>query len=222
MKKVISTISKNEISAVLRRLEKRYRTQTMLETLASRRHETPFQILVATMLSARTRDEVTSQVSDALFKVYPTPKALANAPLKKIKALINSINFYKGKAKRIQEVAKIIHGRYRDRVPKTMEELDSLPGVGPKIAGCVRVYAFNLPQIPVDIHVHRISNRLGWVKTKQPEKTELELEALIPKRHWLVVNELFVLHGQNVCLPRNPRCCECVISRYCPSNNCRS
>ncbi len=206
---------------MLKRLSRRYETQTMLESLANRRHETPFQILIATMLSARTRDEVTSAVSDALFSVYSTPKTLARAPLVKIKALIKPINFYKGKAKRIREVARIIHENYADTVPKTMRELDSLPGVGPKIAGCVCVYAFGLPQIPVDTHVHRISNRLHWVKTKTPEQTQIALEKIIPRKHWLIVNELFVTHGQQTCLPRNPRCCECVIAEYCPSNKCR-
>ena len=193
----------------------------MLESLASQRHETPFQILVATMLSARTRDEVTSAVSDALFAKYNSPKKLAGAPLAKIKALVKPINFYKGKANRIREVARIIHEDYADKVPKTMKELDSLPGVGPKIAGCVRVYAFGLPQIPVDTHVHRISNRLRWVKTKAPEKTQVELEKIVPHRYWLIVNELFVTHGQQTCLPRNPRCCECAIKEYCPTNNCK-
>jgi len=205
---------------VLRRLAKRYESKTALETLASER-ENAFQVLIATMLSARTRDEVTAQVSNALFAVYATPKALANAPLAKIKALVKPVNFYKGKAKRIKQVAKIIHERYRDKVPKTMVELDALPGVGPKIAGCVRVYAFKLPSIPVDVHCHRIANRLGWVETKQPEQTQNELEALVPKRYWLVVNELFVLHGQQTCLPRNPRCCECTIKEHCPTNNCK-
>jgi endonuclease-3 len=215
-------VSKRVISLVLRRLAARYKEKTSLETLASTRHETPFQILVATMLSARTRDEVTAQVSDALFSVYPTPENLARAPLNKIKALIKPINFYKGKAKRVKQVAKIIHERYNDRVPKTMEALDALPGVGPKIAGCVRVYAFNLPSIPTDTHVFRCSHRLGWSKAKTPEKTEPELEKIIPKRYWLRVNELFVLHGQQTCLPRNPRCRACAIKEYCPSRNCGS
>ncbi|MEM0475189.1 MAG: endonuclease III [Candidatus Norongarragalinales archaeon] len=215
-------VSKRVVGLVLRRLAAHYKSHTALESFARRKHETPFQILVATMLSARTRDEVTAQVSDALFAVYPTPKKLAAAPLVRIKALIKPVNFYKGKAKRIKQMAKIIHEKYRGEVPKTMKELDSLPGVGRKTAGCVRVYAFGLPQIPVDVHCHRVANRLGWVKTKTPEKTEFELEALIPKHYWLNVNELFVLHGQQTCLPRKPRCCECVIKKACRSNNCKS
>jgi len=220
---VKKAISKHEISAVLRRLAKPYEAQndeTMLESLASQRHETPFQILIAAMLSARTRDEVTSEVSDSLFAVYPTPEKLSNATLSRIKALIKPINFYKGKAKRVREVAKIIHEQYDDKVPKTMKELDALPGVGPKIAGCVLVYAFKISALPIDTHCHRLANRLKWVKTKTPEQTMTELEKTIPKRYWLQVNELLVLHGQRTCLPRNPRCCECVISGYCPSNNC--
>jgi endonuclease-3 len=213
--------NKKIIGLVLRRLASRYKSQTMLESLASSRHETPFQILVATMLSARTRDEVTSAVSDALFSKYPTPRALASAPLSKIKALIKPTNFYKGKAARIKQVARIIHDRYNDKVPKTMRELDALPGVGPKIAGCVLVYAFGIPAIPTDVHVNRVSHRLGWAKAKTLEQTQAALEKIVPKRFWLVVNELFVLHGQQTCLPRNPHCCECVIKECCPSNNCK-
>jgi len=177
--------------------------------------QTPFQILIGTVLSQRTKDANTDKAARRLFKTYPTPYALASAPLKEIENLIRPSGFYKVKAKRIKKIAKIIAEKHNGRVPKRIEELLKLPGVGRKTANCVLVFGFKLPAIPVDTHVHRIANRIGIVNTKRPEDTEDALMRIIPKRYWLLVNELFVRHGQSICLPRKPKCNECNIKDYC-------
>jgi len=175
----------------------------------------PFKILISTILSQRTRDENTEKVTKILFSKYKTPKQIAKADLKSIQRLIKSSGFYRTKAKRIKEVAFIIHKQYKGKVPKDIDKLLELPGVGRKTANCVLVYAFQKQAIPVDTHVHRISNRIGLVNTKTPEKTELELIKTIPKKYWLLVNELFIIHGKTVCKPIKPLCGICRIKKYC-------
>lgn len=175
----------------------------------------PFSILIGTILSARTRDENTTKIVKLLFSKYKNPKQLANAKLKDIEKIIKPIGFYHVKAKRIIEVAKIIDSKYSGKVPQNIEELVDLPGVGRKTANCVLVYAFDKPAIPVDIHVHRISNRLGLVNTKTPEETEVELMKKIPKKYWLDINDTFVMYGQNICKPISPLCGVCKIKNCC-------
>jgi len=175
----------------------------------------PFSILIGTILSARTKDENTTKVVKKLFSRYKTAKALANAKVKDVEKIIKSIGFYHVKAKRIIKVASIINSQYRGKVPDNFEELVNLPGVGRKTANCVLVYAFDKPAIPVDVHVHRISNRLGLVKTKTPEETEMALMKKIPKKYWLEINDTFVMYGQNVCKPISPMCSVCKIKRRC-------
>ena len=175
----------------------------------------PLSILIGTILSARTRDENTSTVVRKLFARYKSAKSLAQANLSDVEKIIKSTGFYHVKAKRIIEVASIIHSKYSDKVPETLEELLKLPGVGRKTANCVLVYAFEKPAIPVDTHVHRISNRLGLVQTKTPEDTELELMKKIPKKYWLRINDTFVMYGQNICKPISPMCNVCKIKKEC-------
>lgn len=175
----------------------------------------PFSILIGTILSARTKDESTTKVVKILFSKYKNSKELANAKLKDVEKIIKSIGFYHVKAKRIIEVAKIIDSRYKGKVPDDLEQLVGLPGVGRKTANCVLVYAFDKPAIPVDIHVHRISNRLGLVDTKTPEETEMELMKKIPKKFWLEINDTFVMYGQNICKPISPMCEVCKIKNSC-------
>jgi len=175
----------------------------------------PFSILIGTILSARTKDESTTKVVKILFSKYKNSKELSNAKLKDVENIIKSIGFYHVKAKRIIEVSKIINSKYEGIVPDELEKLVDLPGVGRKTANCVLVYAFDKPAIPVDIHVHRISNRLGLVKTKTPEETELELMKKIPKKFWLEINDTFVMYGQNICKPISPMCNVCKIKRDC-------
>lgn len=175
----------------------------------------PFSILIGTILSARTKDETTTKVVKALFVKYKNPKDLANAKIKDVEKIIKSIGFFHVKSKRIIEVAKIIHKKYKDKVPEDLDTLVQLPGVGRKTANCVLVYAFEKPAIPVDIHVHRISNRLGLVDTKNPEETEQELMKKIDKKFWIDINDTFVMYGQNICKPISPMCDICKIKKSC-------
>jgi endonuclease-3 len=175
-----------------------------------------FQMLVGTVLSQRTKDANTEKAAKQLFSTYKTAEQIANAPISEIRKLIKPSGFYKVKAKHIQKLCKILVEKYNGKVPKNREELMQLPGVGAKTSGIVMVYGFRIPtSIPVDIHVFRISNRIGLVKTKTPEQTEIELMKIIPKKNWIELNELFVIFGQNICIARNPHCWECPITKYC-------
>jgi endonuclease-3 len=175
----------------------------------------PLSILIGTILSARTRDENTSIVVKKLFTKYKSARSLAQAKLSDVEKIIKSTGFYHVKAKRIIEVASLIDSKYSGKVPDSLDELLKLPGVGRKTANCVLVYAFDKPAIPVDTHVHRISNRLGLVQTKTPEETEIELMKKIPKKYWLKINDTFVMYGQNICKPISPMCDVCQIKKEC-------
>jgi len=186
---------------------------TALKELHEAETEGPFSILIGTILSARTRDENTTKVMKNLLSHYKSPKALSSAKVKEVEKIIKPIGFYHVKAKRIIKVASIINSQYGGNVPDDFEKLIELPGVGRKTANCVLVYAFDKPAIPVDTHVHRISNRLGLVRTKAPEDTEKELMKKIPKKYWLEINDTFVMYGQNICKPISPMCNVCKIKR---------
>ncbi|HSA98118.1 MAG TPA: endonuclease III [Candidatus Nitrosotenuis sp.] len=188
---------------------------TALRELHDAEDGNPFSILIGTILSARTKDENTAKVVKKLFTEYKTAKDLANAKIRDVEKIIRSIGFYHVKAKRIIDVAKIIESQYKGMVPPNLDQLIMLPGVGRKTANCVLVYAFEKPAIPVDIHVHRISNRIGLVETKTPEETEFALMEKIPKKYWLKVNDTFVMYGQNICKPISPMCHVCKIKKLC-------
>jgi len=188
---------------------------TALNALHEAETEGPFSILIGTILSARTRDETTTKVVKNLLSHYKSAKALSNAKIKEIEKIIKPIGFYHVKARRIIDVASILNSKYHGKVPNNFEKLIDLPGVGRKTANCVLVYAFDQPAIPVDIHVHRISNRLGLVDTKTPEETEFELMKKIPKKYWLEINDTFVMYGQNICKPISPMCNICKIRKKC-------
>lgn len=188
---------------------------TALRQLHDVENGDPFNILIGTILSARTKDENTTKVAGKLFAKYKSVKALANAKVRDVEKIIRSIGFYHVKAKRIIEVASIINTKFNGKVPADLDTLITLPGVGRKTANCVLVYAFEKPAIPVDVHVHRISNRLGLVDTKTPEETELELMKKIPQRYWLEINDTFVMFGQNICKPISPMCNVCKIKKIC-------
>lgn len=175
----------------------------------------PFKVLIGTVLSHQTRDERTLMASRNLFSKFDTPQKLANASINEIKKLIKKVGMYNTKAKRIKQISKILLERYDGKVPRDYGSLLSLPGVGRKTANIVFTYAYGKGDyIAVDTHVHKVSNRLGIVKTKTPEKTEQELYKAIPKKEWKYINELFVQHGQTICKAR-PLCERCVISKYC-------
>jgi endonuclease-3 len=175
----------------------------------------PFAILIGTILSQRTRDEVTTKATTRLFAKYRNPTELAWAEEKAVSGLIKPVTYYGTKAKSIIEVARQIVDRFGGSVPTNMDDLLTLPLVGRKTASCVLVYGFGIPAIPVDTHVHRISNRLDIVNTRTPEQTEQELARVLPQRYWLEINDLFVRFGQTTCRPIGPRCQVCRLRDDC-------
>lgn len=177
--------------------------------------EDPWQTLIATILSARSRDETTEVVARDLFRKYPDCRKLAYAPVRTVERFVKKTGFYKTKARRIIQISRILLEQHGGKVPADHNALLALPGVGRKTAACVLVYAFGKPAIPVDTHVHRISNRLGWVSTRTPEQTEDALKELIEERDWLVLNDLLVYHGKTVCKPIRPLCSICSIESHC-------
>ena len=206
----------NEIIEVIKLVKKASKNfeNTALADLA-KVPKNSFQVLVSYIISLRTKDEVTAAASKRLFDVAPTPEKLAKLTPKKIGSLIKPSNYYITKSKRIKEIARQIH-QNGDVVPETMEDLLRFKGVGRKTANIVLVYGHGKRfHIPVDTHVHRIPNRLGWINTKNPEQTEKELERIIPRRYWGDFNDLFVSFGQNICKPVSPKCGVCPVSKYC-------
>ena len=174
-----------------------------------------YKILIGTILSACTRDESTIKAASNLFKRYKNINQLANADVEEIKILIRSTGFYNIKARRIKEVSMMIVPKFNAVVPDDIEKLLELPGVGRKTANCVLVYGFGKPSIPVDTHVHRLSNRLGLVNTRTPEATELELYSVIKRKNWIKINDTFVKYGQIICLPVKPKCNRCNLKNIC-------
>ena len=178
----------------------------------------PYRVLVRTILSQRTRDENTDQATNNLFSKYKDIYEVADAPTEDVEELIRCSGFYRVKAGRIKEVSRILIDQYGGEVPDNMKELLELPGVGRKTANCVLVYAFEEPAIPVDTHVHRISNRLGLVNTKDPEDTEKELDNFVPEDIKILLNDLMVQFGQNICKPISPQCEICPLDELCDKN----
>jgi len=175
----------------------------------------PFRILIGTILSHRTKDENTTKATENLFSKYKTPEELASASPAIVRKLIRPSGFYNMKTKNIMIASRQLVEQFGGVVPDNEEDLLKLRAVGRKTANCVLVYAFNKPAIPVDTHVHRISNRLGLVKTKKPEDTEAALVKSVPKRYWLELNDLFVRFGQTTCKPIGPRCDSCTLTGTC-------
>lgn len=193
-----------------------------LESIFERRtfeDQTPYQVLVRTILSQRTRDENTDKATESLFNEYSTMEEVAEAPVEKIAELVRQAGFYNVKAARIKEVSNILLDEYDGIVPDNINELMKLPGVGRKTANCVLVFGFQKDAIPVDVHVHRISNRLGLVHTKEPEETEDVLREIVPQEYWLPINDLMVQFGQNICKPINPQHMECPFTELCELYN---
>jgi endonuclease-3 len=185
-------------------------------TFIANRGATPFEILVSTLLSLRTKDEVTSEAASRLFEKARTPGQLLALGEPAIAKLIYPVGFYPTKAKRLIEISRIILERYRGEVPETIEALLELPGVGRKTANLVLVEGFKKDAICVDTHVHRISNRIGYVDTRTPEQTEFALREILPRKHWIRYNELLVAFGQVLCRPISPFCSRCPVAAMCP------
>jgi len=188
---------------------------TALDLLQKQEEGNPFKVLIGTILSSRTRDEHTTQALTRLFAKYKGPQEIADADIEDIKKAIPSVGFYNVKAKRIKEVSKIINEQHHGKVPSNIKDLLDLPGVGRKTANCVLVYGFKIPAIPVDTHVHRICNRLGIVKTKDPDNTEQKLSEILDKKYWIKLNSIIVRYGQNICLPVKPQCDYCKLKQNC-------
>jgi endonuclease-3 len=207
------------IRTVLRRLTTAVREMDTpaVEKISDDSREDPFQVLIATMLSAQTRDEVTHAAATRLFRVARTPLAIGALSTARLQRLIYPVSFYRNKARHVQAACRQIVERFGGRVPSTMDALLTLPGVGRKTANLVLILSHaSRDNICVDTHVHRISNRLGWVATRTPEQTELALYRVVPRRWWPKVNLLLVTWGQNVCRPVYPRCPACVLAPVCP------
>ena len=191
------------------------RRATALTQLQEAEGGEPFRILIGTILSHRTKDENTTRATENLFSKYRTPTELAGADPRVVRRLIRPSGFYNMKTKNIITASRQLLEEFGGVVPDNMEDLLKLRAVGRKTANCVLVYAFKKPAIPVDTHVHRISNRLGLVDTKKPEETEAELVRTVPKRYWLEVNDLFVRFGQTTCKPIGPKCDSCTLTGTC-------
>ena len=188
-----------------------------VEKISEAQADDPFQILIATLLSARTQDATTHAASTRLFKRARTPHSMARLSVEEIETLIHPVSFYRNKARFVKATCDALVRDFGGRVPSTLDEMVRLPGVGRKTANLVMILAFkSRKNICVDIHVHRISNRLGWVRTLTPEQTEQALYAVLDRRWWPIVNLYLVTWGQNICRPVYPRCGECILSRYCP------
>lgn len=212
-------IPRGRIRAVMRRLAKAIDglDEPAIEKIAEDQKEDPFQVLIATLLSAQTKDAVTHAASLRLFKVARTPRTMAKLDVKTIEKLIYPVSFYRNKAVHVKATCEQLISRYKGIVPSTMEELLTLPGVGRKTANLVLILAHRSPDnICVDTHVHRISNRLGWVNTRTPDETEHALYAATEKKWWPVINLYLVTWGQNVCRPVYPLCGRCVLADLCP------
>ena len=206
-----------EIDEVIRRLRKASGSWTLpAVTQVGQRSRDPFQVLISCLLSLRTKDEVTAKASARLFARARTPQQLLSLPLKKIRTLIYPVGFYRTKAKRIHQICQHLLGRFQGKVPPRLTDLLTLPGVGRKTANLVLTVGFGKLGICVDTHVHRISNRLGYVRTKTPEQTEMALRAKLPVAYWIKYNDLLVSFGQTICRPISPWCSRCPIARACP------
>ena len=188
-----------------------------VEKIAEASHEDPFEVLISTMLSAQTRDPVTAAAAARLFQVARTPQTMARLPVRRLERLIHPVSFYRHKARHVKETCRILVERYQGRVPGTMAELLALPGVGRKTANLVLILSFkSRKNICVDTHVHRISNRLGWVRTRTPAETEQALYRVTDRHWWPTINLYLVTWGQNICRPVYPRCDACIIRTHCP------
>lgn len=190
--------------------------ETPVVTLMAETYASPFRVLISCILSLRTQDATTAKASHRLFTVADSPHAMVKLSAKKIASLIYPVGFYKTKARQIRAICQTIIDQYGGKVPDEIDELLKFNGVGRKTANLVVTLGYNKPGICVDTHVHRISNRWGYIKTATPEKSEIALRAKLPKRYWIEYNNLLVNFGQHLCRPISPLCSECPVKKYCP------
>jgi endonuclease-3 len=206
----------NKIKIIMEILKERYPSHE--KTTLNRMRDKPdaFKILISCLLSLRTQDKNTEKASNRLFEVATTPESILALSDKQLEELIFSSGHYKKKARTLKHVSEVILKDFHGKVPDTKEELMSIKGVGPKTANIVLAFAFGKDALPIDTHCHRVPNRLGWIKTKTPEQTEIELSKLLPKEYWQDFNAIFVQFGQTICVPISPKCSLCPIGKYCP------
>ncbi len=204
------------IDACVRILKREVRRwQEPIVGVVARTSGDPFRILLSTVLSLRTKDQTTAQASVRLFRLATVPKKLGSIPLRRIERAIYPVGFYRTKARHIREICRDLMARYDGRVPDTIEDLLTLKGVGRKTANLVVTLGFHKPGICVDTHVHRISNRWGYIRTRTPKESEEALRRKLPRRYWMIFNDLLVPFGQNLCKPISPLCSQCKLAQYC-------
>src|SRR3989338_1040534 len=205
----------NQIQKTTRLIEKQIKTFKVPSVTQVSARKDPFQVLISCILSLRTKDKTTIEAADRLFKVADNPKSMLKLPQRRLQKLIYPVGFYRNKTKVILGISRRILEDFSGKVPRGLKRLLSLRGVGRKTANLVLGLAYNTPAICVDTHVHRISNRLGWVRTRTPEQTEYALEEIIPKKEWIDLNTTLVQFGQNICVPVSPFCSKCYVYKYC-------
>ncbi len=203
----------DKIIKILRKEIRRFEVPIVTEV--SQRRRDPFEVLVTTILSLRTKDEVTREAARRLLEKVHTPQDIIDIPEQELARLIFPVGFYKTKAKNLKNISKDLIEKFEGKVPDDLDELLKLKGVGRKTANLVITLAFGKPGICVDTHVHRVSNRLGYVATKTPETTEMALRGKLPRQYWIEYNDLLVTWGQNICRPISPFCSKCAIRPYC-------
>lgn len=211
--------NKKNINQIMETLAKYYNYKERTTLNSMRQKPNAYKILIACLLSLRARDEYTEKVSKSLFKIADTPQKMVKIPIPTMEKIVFSSGHYKKKARTILHVSKILLEKYNGKVPDKKEELLSIKGIGPKTTNIVLAFAFGKEVLPIDIHCHRIPNRLGWIKTKTPEQTEKELEKILPRKYWKEFNAIFVLFGQTLCQPISPWCSKCPIEQYCDKIN---
>jgi endonuclease-3 len=203
----------HEVIEILKKEVKKWNQPAV--TQVANRSRDPFRILISTVLSTRTKDETTSAASGRLFKLARTPQQMLELEEDEIARIIYPVGFYKTKAKNILSICRDLAGMYHSKVPDDLDDLLKLKGVGRKVANLVVTLGYGKKGICVDTHVHRISNRLGYVKTRTPEQTEMSLRKKLSRKYWIIFNDLLVTFGQNICRPLSPYCSRCVIEGYC-------
>jgi endonuclease-3 len=208
----------DEILKTIKLIEEQVRELNVPWVTEESKAKDPYRVLISCILSLRTKDKTTAQASQRLFKVADNPGKMLRLPPTYLASLIYPVGFYRNKAKFILEISRKIIQDFKGRVPNNLQGLLGLKGVGRKTANLVLGLGYNVDSICVDTHVHRISNRLGWVKTKNPHQTEQELKAIIPKRYWIRLNTILVAFGQNICMPVSPYCSKCSVRNLCRRN----
>ena len=212
--KIVNNKNIDAVLAAVKKCVEKY-DAPVLERFHYKTHD-PYWVLIPCILSLRAKDGATSLVSEALYKIAPTPEKVLRITLKKMERIVYKTGFYHVKARNVLNITRIILDKYNGKVPSSIDELLTIPGVGRKTANLVVTVAFNKPGICVDTHVHKIFNRWGYVTTKNPDATEFKLREILPKKFWLKINYWLVLFGQNICLSVSPLCSKCPVAGYCP------